>query len=258
MIGYICRRLSQLLKKLLNFVTMRRVLSRILTRVLLSPPFTPAMATEAEVHTEVRRRMVVGLGNPGMDGTRHNVGTAVVNSLAARLGVGERWRGDRQVCSQVIVSEVGGVKVILLKPKLMMNINGAAVAKAVRKFGVRPEDVLLVHDELDKPLGKIALKLGGSARGHNGVRSCVDCLQTDVMRRLRVGIGRPSVKTTVDRYVLGRFSSDETKVLDQVLVQSVDLLLSLLSQSSESPPGGAKERQHTRQEDRQDTAATGT
>lgn len=245
-LSQICGYLSHFIKKLLNFVTMRKLLTRVLNRVLLSQLFNPAMGIEAEVHTHTRRKLVVGLGNPGMEETRHSVGMAVLGELAARLGVGDRWRGDKQVSGDVIVSEVQRTRVVLLRPRLLMNINGVSVAKAAGKFGVRPEDVLLVHDELDKPLGKVAFKHGGSARGHNGVRSCVDCLQSDVMLRLRVGIGRPSGKTPVDRYVLGRFSSEEKKLLDSVLVQSVDLLLSQLSlqdsssSSSSSPAGGAQ------------------
>uniref|UniRef100_A0A8C6U028 peptidyl-tRNA hydrolase n=1 Tax=Neogobius melanostomus TaxID=47308 RepID=A0A8C6U028_9GOBI len=258
MLSRVCRRLSQWLKNLVKstvtFGKMRRVLSRVLSRFLLSPPFTTAMETEAQVHTETRRKMVVGLGNAGMDGTRHNVGRAVLDALAVRLGASGRWKGDRQLCSELAVCELEGERLILLKPKLLMNVNGAAVAKAASKFGVRPEDVLLVHDELDKPLGKIAVKLGGSSRGHNGVRSCADCLNTDVMRRLRVGIGRPHGNTAVERHVLGRFSPDERKVLDTVLLQSVDLLLSLLR-----PLGGAEGRRARQtQEEKPDAAALET
>ncbi|XP_040012265.1 probable peptidyl-tRNA hydrolase isoform X2 [Xiphias gladius] len=253
------RYLSQFSHKLLNFVIMRRLLTRVLNRVLLSETFTPAMGVDAEIHTHGRRKLVVGLGNPGMEGTRHSIGMAVLGALAARLGVADRWRGDKHVSGEVIVSEVQRTHVVLLRPRLLMNVNGVTVAKAAGKYGIRPEDILLVHDELDKPLGKIAIKHGGSARGHNGVRSCVDCLQTDVMPRLRVGIGRPTGKTSVERHVLGRFSAEEKKVLDSVLVQSVDLLLSKLSQqdsqqdfkSPSSPPGGRKaarkteEREHS-------------
>ncbi|XP_049906191.1 probable peptidyl-tRNA hydrolase isoform X2 [Epinephelus moara] len=231
---------------------MRRLLTRVINRVLLSEPFTPAMGIEAEIHTEGRRRMVVGLGNPGMEGTRHSIGMAVLGALAARLGVADRWRGDKHVSGEVIVSEVQQTHVVLLRPRLLMNINGVSVAKAAGKYGIKPEDVLLVHDDLDKPLGKIALKHGGSARGHNGVRSCVDCLQTDVMPRLRVGIGRPTGKCSVEQHVLGRFSSEEKKVLDSVLVQSVDLLLYQLSkqhsqQDSQSPSSPAGGRQAAQQ-----------
>ncbi|KAJ0068170.1 hypothetical protein NL108_017177, partial [Boleophthalmus pectinirostris] len=117
------------------------------------------------------RVQVVGLGNPGMDGTRHNVGRAVLDRLAPRLEASRTWRRDANVNSDVLVCHLQGATVILLKPRVYMNLNGTAVAKAV--------GVLLVHDDLDKPLGKIALKQGGSARGHNGVRSCIDCLHTD-------------------------------------------------------------------------------
>ncbi|XP_018529225.1 probable peptidyl-tRNA hydrolase isoform X2 [Lates calcarifer] len=174
-----CRCLSRFFKKLLNFVTMRRLLTRVINRVLVSSPFTPAMGIEAEIHTHGRRKLVVGLGNPGMEGTRHSIGMAVLGALAARLGVADRWRGDKHVSGEVIVSEVQHTHVVLLRPRLLMNINGVSVAKAAGKYSIKPEDILLVHDELDKPLGKIAVKHGGSARGHNGVRSCVDCLQTD-------------------------------------------------------------------------------
>ncbi|XP_034547993.1 probable peptidyl-tRNA hydrolase [Notolabrus celidotus] len=158
----VCVFLTLCLKKLLDFVTMRRLLTRIINRVLLTEGFTKGMGLE--IHTQGRRRMVVGLGNPGMEGTRHSVGMAVLGALAARLGVGDRWRGDKHVSGEVIVWEVEQTHVVLLRPRLLMNINGVSVAKAAGKYGIRPEDILLVHDELDKPLGKIAVKNGGSAR----------------------------------------------------------------------------------------------
>ncbi|KAM8865070.1 peptidyl-tRNA hydrolase [Synchiropus picturatus] len=231
-------------KKLWSVLNMRSFVTKFLHRVLLSDTLPRAMTTD----TQTPRRMVVGLGNPGMQGTRHNMGMAVIGALASRLGTGDRWRGDQQVSGEVIVTQVEQTQVVLLRPRLLMNISGASVAKAVSKFGVRPEDVLLIHDDLDKPLGKVTFKHGGSARGHNGVRSCIDCLQTDVMLRLRVGIGRPKEKTPVDRYVLGRFSSEEKKLLDSLLDRSVDLVLSQLSgmhitQSSASPTGGGRTTQ---------------
>ncbi|XP_018529224.1 probable peptidyl-tRNA hydrolase isoform X1 [Lates calcarifer] len=253
-----CRCLSRFFKKLLNFVTMRRLLTRVINRVLVSSPFTPAMGIEAEIHTHGRRKLVVGLGNPGMEGTRHSIGMAVLGALAARLGVADRWRGDKHVSGEVIVSEVQHTHVVLLRPRLLMNINGVSVAKAAGKYSIKPEDILLVHDELDKPLGKIAVKHGGSARGHNGVRSCVDCLQTDVMPRLRVGIGRPAGKTSVERHVLGRFSSEEQKVLDSVLVQSVDVLLSQLSQQQDpqSPSSPAEGRRAAQKREERERSAS--
>nr|XP_057926500.1 probable peptidyl-tRNA hydrolase [Doryrhamphus excisus] len=229
--------------------TMQRRLTALLSRVWWSQDWAAAsMSTEAQALTHGRSKMVAGLGNPGMEATRHSVGMAVLGALAARLGLGQRWHSDKQVCGDVVVSETQNTRLVLLRPKVPMNVNGVAVAKAASKYGVRPEDVVLVHDELDKPLGKMSIKHGGSARGHNGVRSCVSCLQSDVMLRLRVGIGRPAGKTSVDRHVLGRFTCEEQKVLDSVLVQSVDLLLSQLSQEEDgqsSPPAGGRRAAHT-------------
>ncbi|XP_019740218.1 peptidyl-tRNA hydrolase [Hippocampus comes] len=213
------------------FLTMRRFLTRMVSRLWLCEPVAVAMSSETPVRAQGRRRMVVGLGNPGMEGTRHSVGMAVVGALAVRLGLGERWRRDRQLNGEVLEADMHHL--VLLRPRVLMNVNGVAVAKAASKYGVRPEDILLVHDELDKPLGKVGIKHGGSARGHNGVRSCMDCLHTDVMPRLRVGIGRPTGKTSVERHVLGRFGAEETKVLDLVLVQSVNVLMAQLGEQEE-------------------------
>ncbi|XP_064820578.1 probable peptidyl-tRNA hydrolase [Oncorhynchus masou masou] len=233
---------SQFFKTLLNFVTMRRLLSKLINRALLTEPFAPIVDIGAGVHTNARRRLIVGLGNPGMNGSRHSVGMAVLEALAARLRLAESWHGDRHVSGEVIVSDIQDTQIVLLRPRLLMNINGVSVAKAAVKYSIKPEHILLVHDDLDKALGKLAMKRGGSARGHNGVRSCVECLQTDVMPRLRVGIGRPSGETLVNRHVLGRFSQEEQKILSGVLEQSVDILLSQLTdedvQSPLLPPGG--------------------
>ncbi|KAK9974327.1 hypothetical protein ABG768_022430 [Culter alburnus] len=219
----------------------RQMITKLINRVLMSTLPSPKMAGQAIVDSN-RRKMVVGLGNPGMSGSRHSVGMAVLTTLAERLGTPDSWRPDREVSGEVVVTQLQDIQLVLLRPKLLMNINGVSVAKAASKFLIPPEHILLIHDELDKPLGKFGIKHGGSARGHNGVRSCVDCLHTDVMPRLRIGIGRPSGKTPVDRYVLGRFSQEEQNVLDSVMKQSVDVLLTFLtdSQSQTSPAEGRR------------------
>lgn len=107
-----------------------------------------------------------------------------------------------------------------------MNVNGTSVANAARKFHLTPENIYLLHDELDKPLGKVSLKLGGSARGHKGVRSCIDYLNSDTMTRLLIGIGRPDCKSSVTAHVLGRFTKPEQETLPQALEHGIDLLLS--------------------------------
>ncbi|XP_030647758.1 peptidyl-tRNA hydrolase [Chanos chanos] len=229
---------------------MKRIVTKLINRMLLNTVDSERMASDITL-SHVRKKMFVGLGNPGMNGSRHSVGMTVVEALAKRLGVSDSWRTDRQVSGEIIVSEFQDTQLVLLRPKLLMNINGVSVAKAASKFSIEPEHILLIHDDLDKPLGKIAIKHGGSARGHNGVRSCVDCLQTDVMRRLRIGIGRPSGKTPVDRYVLGRFSAEERKVLSTVLDESVTTLLAQLKDNElqKSPPGGRRKSQRSEKKD---------
>ncbi|KAF6126739.1 peptidyl-tRNA hydrolase 1-like protein [Phyllostomus discolor] len=106
---------------------------------------------------------VAGLGNPGLLGTRHSVGMAVLGQLARRLGVSESWVRDRRCAADLALASLGDAQLVLLRPRRLMNANGRSVAQAAELFGLTAEDVYLVHDDLDKPLGKLALKLGGSA-----------------------------------------------------------------------------------------------
>ncbi|XP_068270184.1 peptidyl-tRNA hydrolase [Nyctibius grandis] len=168
---------------------------------------------------------VAGLGNYGLRGTRHSVGMAVLDRLAWQLAVAEGWRADRRCCADVALAAARGLELVLLKPRRLMNINGLSVASAAEIYNLRPEDIYLVHDDLDKALGQVAIKLGGSARGHNGVRSCISALHSSEMTRLRVGIGRPEGEVTVSSYVLAPFSAGERERLEQVLAQAATLLL---------------------------------
>ncbi|XP_028917959.1 probable peptidyl-tRNA hydrolase isoform X2 [Ornithorhynchus anatinus] len=138
------------------------------------------VAAAAELPPPARRWLVAGLGNYGMQGTRHNVGMAVLNQLARRLDVADQWKKERRCCADLAVARVGETELLLLNPRRLMNVNGHSVAQAAKMYTLQAEDVYLVHDELDKPLGKLAMKLGGSARGHNGVRSCINCFSSDV------------------------------------------------------------------------------
>ncbi|XP_074067207.1 peptidyl-tRNA hydrolase [Macrotis lagotis] len=173
-----------------------------------------------------KRWLVAGLGNYGLQGTRHSVGMAVLNQLARHLNVADQWKRQHQCCADVVIAYFGEDELVLLKPRQLMNVNGHSVAQAAKIYQLTVEDIYLVHDELDKPLGKVAMKMGGSARGHNGVRSCISCLNSNVMSRLRIGIGRPSHSGAVERYVLDRFTAAEQEQLPQLLEQATELLLS--------------------------------
>ncbi|XP_020821126.1 peptidyl-tRNA hydrolase isoform X2 [Phascolarctos cinereus] len=158
-----------------------------------------------------KRWLVAGLGNYRLQGTRHSVGMAVLNQLAKHLNVADQWKRQRQCCADVAIARLGEAELM---------------------YQLAAEDIYLVHDELDKPLGKLAMKLGGSASGHNGVRSCINCLNSNVMPRLRVGIGRPTHPGAVEQYVLDRFTAAEQERLPPLLEQATEVLLSHIRQRS--------------------------
>ncbi|GAB5580151.1 probable peptidyl-tRNA hydrolase isoform X2 [Prionailurus viverrinus] len=185
-----------------------------------------------------KRWLVAGLGNPGLPGTRHSVGLAVLGHLARRLGVADTWARDRRCAADLAVASLEDAQLVLLRPRRLMNASGRSVARAAELFGLTAEEVYLVHDELDKPLGKVALKLGGSARGHNGVRSCISCLNSHAMPRLRIGIGRPAHPDTVQAHVLGSFSAAEQELLPLLLERATDMLLDHIRERSQRPSLG--------------------
>ncbi|KAK2176339.1 hypothetical protein NP493_668g01028, partial [Ridgeia piscesae] len=167
---------------------------------------------------------IVGLGNFDFPHTRHSIGMTVVDHLARLLDM--TWLKNRSVegmVSQTTVSSADGVdelELVLLKSRLPMNVNGRSVRKAVETFGIADADVYLVHDELDKVLGKWSMKEGGSARGHNGVKSVIEHLNTSAIPRLRFGIDRPTSKSAIARYVLQKFTEDERTVLQSGAIQN--------------------------------------
>ncbi|XP_074779625.1 LOW QUALITY PROTEIN: peptidyl-tRNA hydrolase [Athene noctua] len=109
------------------------------------------------------RVMVAGLGNYGLRGTRHSVGMEVLDRLARQLAVAEGWRVDRRCCADMALAVARGLELVLLKPRRLMNLNGLSIASAADIYNLLPEDIYLVHDDLDKAQGTVAIKLGGSA-----------------------------------------------------------------------------------------------
>ncbi|XP_041530480.1 probable peptidyl-tRNA hydrolase isoform X1 [Microtus oregoni] len=156
-----------------------------------------------------KRWLVAGLGNHGMPGTRHSVGMAVLGQIARRLGVAESWARDSRCAADLALAPFGDAQLVLLRPRRLMNVNGRSVAQAAELFGLTAEEIYLVHDELDKPLGKLALKLGGSARGHNGVRSCISCLNSSLLQRVQEFLWGENVRGSWE----GREDSEATHLL---------------------------------------------
>jgi PTH1 family peptidyl-tRNA hydrolase len=167
--------------------------------------------------------LIVGLGNPETEygDTRHNMGFACVRELAHRLGVSvERKRWD----SLVGRSEKKGVWLVM--PQTYMNLSGQAVAKALRDTKLTPAQTWLVYDELDLPLCRMRIRIGGSGAGHNGVKSVISSLGTDAFVRFRVGIGKPSHRGRESgvHYVLGRFTKAEAERLPKIVSGVADAL----------------------------------
>ncbi|MCJ9429708.1 aminoacyl-tRNA hydrolase [Kordiimonas marina] len=159
--------------------------------------------------------LFVGLGNPGgsYEKNRHNVGFMAVDEIVRRhnfLPWRKRFQG--------LVSEgtLGGQKILLLKPQTFMNLSGQAVGEAMRFFKLNPSDVFVLYDELDLAFGKVKVKTGGGAAGHNGIRSITQHIGAD-FHRVRIGIDHPGDKARVHGHVLGDFAKAEQQLLETIL-----------------------------------------
>jgi len=158
--------------------------------------------------------LITGLGNPGAEyaSTRHNIGFLAVDDLARQVRAPQfsnKFHGE--FCQ----TELGGEKLLLLKPQTFMNNSGRSVQAAMAFFKVPLSQLIVLHDELDLPPGKIRIKKGGGANGHNGLRDIDACVGQDYWR-IRLGIGHPGTKEQVHGHVLSRFSSEERTIVDKV------------------------------------------
>jgi peptidyl-tRNA hydrolase, PTH1 family len=171
---------------------------------------------------------VVGLANPGAEyaGTRHNVGGEVVELLAARHGAKLRKGKERAMVDEITVD---GRRLALAIPITYMNLSGEAVAPLVRRHGIDdPHRLVIVHDELDLPVGRLKLKLGGGLAGNNGLRSIRQHLHTDDFARVRIGIGKPNHKTEGADHVLKRPGKNDRGELDVVVQEAADAVEAIL------------------------------
>jgi len=173
---------------------------------------------------------IIGLGNPGPEyrNTRHNVGQRVVDEVARRT----RARLARHGRHQVAQVEWAGEIVHLIKPACFMNVSGPAVVRLAQALALDAADLIIVFDDLDLALGVVRVRTKGSAGGHNGVRSIIESLGTDVFRRIKVGIGRPAPpgqhKDLIVDHVLSPFFSDELDVVADACGRAADLALELV------------------------------
>jgi PTH1 family peptidyl-tRNA hydrolase len=171
-------------------------------------------------------RLLVGLGNPGARyaGNRHNIGFRVVEAIARRHGIGP-WR--RRFHGVATEGPVGSERALLLLPGTYMNDSGLAVADAARFYKLEPANIIVVHDELDLAPGKVRVKVGGGAAGHNGLRSVTAHIGNDY-KRVRIGVGHPGDKDLVLNYVLADFAKSERPWVDalcDVIADNAELIV---------------------------------
>ncbi|MGE5199089.1 MAG: aminoacyl-tRNA hydrolase [Rhodospirillaceae bacterium] len=177
--------------------------------------------------------IVVGLGNPGRRylGTRHNIGFAVADEVARRRqAVFESGRGEALTarCGR------GPGAVLVVKPLTMMNLSGAAVAAVAGFYKVEPSAILVAADDVNLALGRLRLRARGTAGGHNGFKSVIECLGTEEFPRLRVGVGRGDPRRDLADHVLARFDDDERDEVDRAIARAADAVETFLAEGIEA------------------------
>lgn len=181
-------------------------------------------------------KLIVGLGNPGprYAGNRHNVGFRCVDHISRRHGIPINKRRLRLKSLNAIygTGEVTGIPVVLAKPRTYMNLSGTAVAQLVRRFGLSPGDLIVVYDDMDLPTGKLRIRPGGGAGGHNGIASVIASLGSEDFARIRIGIGRPDGDEV--SYVLSDFSDVEKKAIDEAVARAADAIACILTEGLEA------------------------
>jgi PTH1 family peptidyl-tRNA hydrolase len=174
-----------------------------------------------------RLRLVVGLGNPGetYSKTRHNAGFMVVDKVSDTFSIALE---KRKFDVRFGIGSVNGVKIVLAKPMAYMNRSGPQVQKIAGYFRILCEDILVVHDDIDLVYGRLKIKEKGGDGGHRGVRSIIDAFGGGDFTRFRIGVGRPDAEKGAADYVLGKFTLEERKVLNQIITTAKDAIVTTL------------------------------
>lgn len=175
-------------------------------------------------------KLIVGLGNPGKkyEKTRHNVGFMFVDKLAKELKVD--FTLNKQLKSLIANSNLGGEKVVLIKPQTFMNLSGEAVLAVANYYKVDVDDILVIYDDLDLPTGKIRIRKIGSSGGHKGMKNIIELIKTQEIKRVRIGIMNNSQIDTID-FVLGKFTTNEEVDINIALDYTYQMINSFIVDS---------------------------
>ncbi len=168
-------------------------------------------------------KLVVGLGNPGetYEGTRHNLGFMVLDRLAARYGTFVDIKKKKSMIGRF---RLGKERIMLLKPQTFVNLSGEAVLYMASFLRIMPENIIVVCDDVNLPLGKIRIRKYGSSGGHNGIKSLIQFLRSDNFPRVRVGVGGPQESEKLESFVLDKFTPEELKALEPSLDKACEAI----------------------------------
>lgn len=180
-------------------------------------------------------KLIVGLGNPGekYERTRHNIGFAVVSSFKFQVSGLSDWKINKKLNSEVADGKINGEKIIFLRPRTFMNNSGQAVGAAAGFYKIKPADILVIHDDIDLPLGKIRIKKDGSSGGHRGVESIIAALDSKNFVRLKIGVAPETRPKNFDaaKFVLKRFSKTEAKTIEKTIKKATVAAALILSEN---------------------------
>ena len=170
--------------------------------------------------------LIVGLGNPGnqYEDTRHNIGFKVIDNIAKEYNIEINRQKFKGMCGEGFIN---GEKVILLKPTTYMNLSGESIREVVDFYKISNEDVLVIYDDISLDVGRLRIREKGSAGGHNGIKSIIAHLGTDIFPRIKVGVGQPNVDLV--NYVLGKFTKEEMEVLSESIDASTKAAKEIIS-----------------------------
>jgi PTH1 family peptidyl-tRNA hydrolase len=172
-------------------------------------------------------KLIVGLGNPGKKyaKTRHNVGFMAIRKISDKFEI----KNINKDCESLIAKgEIDNKKVLLAQPLTYMNRSGRAVKKLAKKYNIKLEDIIIIYDDLDLPAGKVRIKKSGSSGGHKGLQSIMNYFETNQIKRIRIGIGRP-IELEITDYVLQKFNKEQKQEINVVLDSIDKIVLELLN-----------------------------
>ena len=166
-------------------------------------------------------KMIVGLGNPGVEyeNTRHNIGFTFIDNATKNLNL--IFKTDKKLKCMICKTNIFNKDVVLVKPLTYMNLSGESVKLVKDYFKIDASDILVIHDDLDLPVGKIRIRSNGSSGGQKGMNNIIELLQTQDIKRIRIGISKgPDIIS----HVLGKFKKDEQELIDNVMIKAFDML----------------------------------